>query len=47
MILSLPWLEKYNPVINWKSGHLAFNKSLSCDYYLKKVRKILNRFKDI
>jgi len=47
MILGLPWLEKYNPVINWRSGHLTFSKSLSCNYCLEKVKKVLNRFKDV
>jgi len=46
IILSLPWLEKYNPVINWGSGYLTFSKSLNCDYCLKKVKKVLNCFKD-
>jgi len=47
IILSLPWLEKYNLIINWRSGHLTFNKSLSCNYCLKKAKKELNRFKDV
>jgi len=47
MILSLPWLEKYNPVINWRSGYLAFSKSLSNDYHLKEVKKVLNCFRDV
>ena len=31
LILGIPWLQKYNPIIDWKTGTIQFNNKCHKD----------------